>query len=74
MSSKKARPKGPGGEWKTGQRVPADGVYVDQDGVTSMHYEHDSFPPTFKTAWRAGGECAYRVLVTVAATTGTGPN
>ena len=58
------RPKGPNGTWKTGQRVPTSGTWVDQDGVLTTHYEHDCFPPTIKTGGRQGGECAYRSLVT----------
>ena len=49
--------------FKTGMRVPTDGEYRDQDGVTSIHVMHGTFPPTFKTAHRSGGDCAYYQLV-----------
>lgn len=45
--------------YKTGNRVQVSGHYVDQDGETSRHLEHGTFPPTFKTKSRAGGDCAY---------------
>lgn len=32
-------------EWKTGQRVPFDGHYIDQHGRTSFHEAHHTFPP-----------------------------
>lgn len=53
------QPKGPGGTWKTGQRVPSDGHYVDQHGATSWHEAGDTFPPC---VGRKGGECAFRRL------------
>jgi hypothetical protein len=45
--------------WKTGQRVPATGYYVDQYGVGSFHVQHRTFPPCVGRK----GECAYRRLV-----------
>ena len=60
-------PKGPKGSWKTGQRVPADGMYVDQYGFTSWHERNSTFPPCIGRK----GECAYRILFVVAATTRT---
>lgn len=39
------RPLGPGGTWKTGQRVQQDGHYADQFNVITTHYEGDTFPP-----------------------------
>lgn len=45
--------------WKTGQRVPATGIYVDQYGVHSYHVQYRTFPPCIGRK----GECAYRRLV-----------
>ncbi|BCN84354.1 hypothetical protein RE0356_29950 [Prescottella equi] len=58
-------PLGPNGSWKTGQRVPADGTYVDQYGFPSYHEKHACFPPCIGR----DGECAYRTPVTFAAAT-----
>lgn len=55
---KNHRAKGPGGTWKTGQRVPRNSQYVDQHGVISTHYEGDTFPPC--VGFGRKGECAYR--------------
>ncbi|MFD3838917.1 hypothetical protein ACFWWC_22070 [Streptomyces sp. NPDC058642] len=52
------RPLGPNGEWKTGQRVPVTGYYVDQYGVESRHEVGRNFPPCIDRK----GECAYRTL------------
>jgi hypothetical protein len=60
-----ARPKGHDGSWKTGQRVPVDGSWVDQYGVTTTHYAGGTFPPCIGRK----GECAYRRLVITAAAT-----
>ncbi|WP_440712952.1 hypothetical protein [Gordonia sp. FQ] len=49
-------PLGPGGRWKTGQRVPATGNYVDQFGTVSWHEEHRTFPPAIDRK----GSVAYR--------------
>lgn len=43
-------------EWKTGQRVPFTGNWVDQYGVISHHAEHATFPPCIGRK----GECAWR--------------
>ncbi|MGW4913016.1 hypothetical protein [Streptomyces sp. NPDC004270] len=51
-------PIGPNGEWKTGQRVPANGDYTDQYGVTTTHDAGATFPPCIGRK----GECAYRTL------------
>lgn len=59
---KKHYPLGPGRSWKTGQRVPTTGTYVDQHGVPSHHDEHDTFPPCVGRK----GEVAYRWLVKAA--------
>lgn len=56
----KHQPKGPGGTWKTGQRVPWRGTWVDQHGVISMHDAGATFPPCIGRK----GEVAYRSLVT----------
>ena len=61
------RPLGPRGSWKTGQRVPATGLYVDQYGVFSRHEAWSTFPPTVGGG-RKGGEVAYRRLIKAAAT------
>lgn len=57
-------PKGPNGTWKTGQRVPLTGLYVDQYRVTSEHEAGATFPPCIGRK----GECAFRHLVKAAAT------
>ncbi|MEU6580690.1 hypothetical protein [Nocardia sp. NPDC046763] len=49
-------PKGPNGTWKTGQRVPEDGDYVDQYGFVSFHEIYRAFPPCIGRK----GEVAYR--------------
>lgn len=48
--------KGPGGTYKTGQRVPTTGRWVDQHGVTSWHAAGATFPPCIGRK----GECANR--------------
>lgn len=48
--------------WKTGQRVPFDGHYMDQHKVISFHAAHRTFPPCIGKK----GECAYRTLITPA--------
>ncbi|MBP1326396.1 hypothetical protein JOF28_001628 [Leucobacter exalbidus] len=52
-------PKGPNGEWKTGQRVPVSGQWVDQYGVVTHHTAHGTFPPCIDRK----GETAYRELI-----------
>lgn len=42
--------------YKTGQRVPQSGTYVDQYGFRSHHERHATFPPCIGRK----GECAYR--------------
>lgn len=54
-------PLGPGGTWKSGQRVERSGVYVDQYGVQSSHLIHSTFPPCIGRK----GEGALRQLVQV---------
>ncbi|MER6130757.1 hypothetical protein [Streptomyces sp. NPDC001815] len=51
-------PKGPNGEWKTGQRVPENGDYEDQYGVSTFHEVGATFPPCIGRK----GECAYRTI------------
>jgi len=46
-------------EFKTGHRVPVDGMYVDQYGVHTTHLAHRTFPPCIGR----NGECAFRRLV-----------
>lgn len=57
-------PKGPNGSYKTGQRVPETGTWVDQHGVPTHHERGATFPPCIDRK----GECAYRVLAQAAAT------
>jgi hypothetical protein len=58
------RPKGPNNTFKTGQRVPWSGTYVDQYDVPSRHKAGKIFPPCLGRR----GECAYRKLVKAATT------
>lgn len=60
--TKRHAPKGPGGQWKTGQRVPFTSDYVDQYGVISNHERGCTFPPCIGRK----GECAFRLPVAVA--------
>lgn len=55
----------PSGHFKTGQRVPETGHYVDQYGVPSHHEAHRTFPPCIGRK----GECAIRTKVNPAAAT-----
>lgn len=57
-------PLGPGGSWKTGQRVPRTGSYIDQYGVVTFHDAGGTFPPCIGRK----GECAFRRLKQAAAT------
>ena len=57
-------PLGPGGTYKTGQRVPIDGLWVDQYGETSNHERGATFPPCIGRK----GECAFRLMTKAAAT------
>ena len=52
-------PKGPDGAWKTGQRVPVAGIWIDQYGATSYHSVSSTFPPCIDRK----GECAFRELI-----------
>jgi hypothetical protein len=45
--------------WKTGQRVPVTGKWVDQHGTETSHVANGTFPPCIGRK----GECAYRRLV-----------
>jgi hypothetical protein len=47
--------------WKTGNRVPVDGIYVDQFGTQTNHSAHRTFPPCVGNT----GNAAYRRLVRV---------
>lgn len=42
--------------WKTGQRVPFSGRWVDQHGVVTRHEAHRTFPECLGRK----GECAWR--------------
>lgn len=50
--------------YKTGMRVPVDGIYEDQFGVQTSHSAHRTFPPCVYHK----GEAAQRRLVSVAKT------
>lgn len=60
MNRTNNRPLGPAGTWKTGQRVPFSGDYVDQYGQVNRFEAHTTFPPVVA---RKGGECAFRRFV-----------
>jgi hypothetical protein len=49
-------PLGPGRTWKTGQRVPTGGQWVDQYGEIDSFIVGTTFPPCISRK----GECAYR--------------
>jgi hypothetical protein len=57
-------PLGPGGTYKTGQRVPVTGDWADQYGVVIWIEQGNTFPPCIDRK----GECAYRSLIAAAAT------
>lgn len=59
------RPLGPNDSWKTGQRVPESGKWVDQYGDVYTFEAGRTFPPCVDRK----GECAYRYLVNDAAAT-----
>lgn len=59
MANYKARPLGPNETFKTGQRVPISGWWMDQYKVVTFHSEHHTFPPCIDRK----GECAYRDLI-----------
>lgn len=60
MKGMRSRPLGPNDTWKTGQRVPSSGNWVDQYGQVNRFEMHSTFPPVVA---RKGGECAYRRFV-----------
>jgi len=55
----KRLPLGPDGSWKSGQRVPFDGMWADQYGQVTVHERGTTFPPCIYRK----GECAYRYPV-----------
>jgi hypothetical protein len=55
--SRKHNPLGPGGTWKTGQRVPRDGDYENQYGQLVRFDAGTTFPP--RVGRKSGGEVAY---------------
>lgn len=59
MSKNTHLPQGPDGSWKTGQRVPFDGLWADQFGIVTHHERGATFPPCIDRK----GECAYRYLI-----------
>ncbi len=60
----KRYPLGPGGTFKTGQRVPVSGMWRDQYGDVISIEQGNTFPPCIDRK----GECAYRSLIAAAAT------
>lgn len=60
MTRIRNRPLGPNDSWKTGQRVPLSGNWVDQYGQVNRFEAYSTFPPVVA---RKGGECAYRRFV-----------
>ena len=60
----KRYPLGPGGTFKTGQRVPVGGWWRDQYGDVIQIEAGNTFPPCIDRK----GECAYRSLLAAAAT------
>jgi hypothetical protein len=61
------QPLGPNGEWKTGQRVPENGDYVDQFGLVTCHEQGRTFPPALDRK----STCAYRLRVEPSQTAAT---
>lgn len=59
----KFQPLGPGGTFKTGQRVPVGGLWRDQYGDVIMIEQGNTFPPCIDRK----GECAYRSLISAVA-------
>lgn len=53
-----------GDRWKTGQRVPTEGFWIDQHRTVTYHEAHRTFPPCVGRK----GEVAYRTLLHAAAT------
>lgn len=64
MTPRKHHPRGPGGTWKTGQRVPRAGYWADQYRVIAWFDAGSTFPPCIGRK----GECAFRSRVKVAGT------
>lgn len=64
LSVMRHHPLGPGGQWKTGQRVPWTDQWIDQYGTVTHHEEGGTFPPCIGRK----GECAYRRPAEAAAT------
>lgn len=63
MQTAIATPEDPrAGTYKTGQRVPITGWYVDQYGRTTFHEKYRTFPPCLDRK----GECAFRRLTQAA--------
>lgn len=60
-----ARPLGPGGTYKTGQRVPKTGYWRDQTGQVNFFEKHSTFPPVVS---HDGGPVAFRTFIRAAAT------
>jgi hypothetical protein len=56
MSYNRHSPLGPGGTYKTGQRVPLAGYWVDQFGEITNHDSGATFPPCVGRK----GTCAFR--------------
>lgn len=54
MAKRRRGPLGPNGSWKQGQRVPADGEWIDQFGRICDLDAHGTFPPI-----RRKGTCTF---------------
>ena len=52
-------PLGPDGSWKTGQRVPQEGLWSDQYGDVTRFERGHTFPPCIDRK----GTCAFRNFV-----------
>ena len=65
MKTPEHRPLGPDNTWKTGQRVPWDGLWSDQYGTVARFTAGHTFPPCIDRK----GECAFRHLVANVAAT-----
>ncbi len=63
MSVKGHRPKGPNGTWKTGQRCPQRGWWVDERLNVCFFEERSTFPPS---PGRNGGQSTYWTLTRIA--------
>lgn len=61
MNGNRSRPLGPANTYKTGQRCPRRGRWMDQRGNICFFEAHSTFPPV--PGRRFGGGCAYWKLL-----------